>query len=168
MSIASIKKVTWARLNSLSTKTQKYILNKEAGSMLTEMQTSYYRLKRQYLEETKGIDHHFGFGVSNRRWAHDAAAKMLRHGQTNDMRRKIAELTELADGFDAGEIGQRLKQAQANFTHTQDWIFSGAYKTEAPTDAALQAELLLIDTGILRIRYECRHEKQAKRGRRER
>ena len=151
MSLTSLKKVTWERLNKLGEKGQKYILHKEAAALLTEMQTSYYRLKRRFLEQECQVDTHFALGMSNGRWAELAA-------QTPEglNRAEIERLTALAETYDYGPTGELWADAQRNFAEVSLWVASGGYKT-AITDAELQAKIATVHTGIPRIRYQCPH-----------
>ena len=150
MSLTSLKKVTWERLNKLGEKGQKYILHKEAAALLTEMQTSYYRLKRRFLEQECQINTHFALGMSNGRWAELAAVTPEGLDHT-----EIERLSKLAASYDNGPNGQLWTLAQKNFVEVSLWIASGEYKTGSTEE--VQAKIATVHTGIPRIHYQCKH-----------
>lgn len=150
------------RLARLSEKGQRYVLRKIAAAGKTRAQTSYYRLKRDWLLGEVMSRYavnlpqrimRYGFGQNNTNWAHDIAVAENRVDPLVYIKIRTDELTDLANSFDDNHSYSELyRNARAQYAKAMDAVETGYYKDM--TEEELQALFYTIGADIPRAKHK--------------
>jgi len=139
-----------SRLAKLSEKTQRYVLRNIISAGWTRAQTSFYRLKRDYLAKRVAEDHkalgisvserqmRLGFGYGSTNWAHNLAIAENSKDPQLDIKERTGYWYSVSSAFDRGsEPAQLYREAKAQYAKAMEAIETGDYKDM--TEDQLQA-----------------------------